>query len=95
MKDLMKIKLMIYYTIIFKSKPTTYVCTGVKEPFEIYDTESECTEYPEKRNEKKPITKFITVSDKLWDKMKDADRVVFEKASDKVLGLVYYAEKRN
>lgn len=79
----------------FKSKPTTYVCTGVKEPFEIYDTESECTEYPEKRNEKKPITKFITVSDKLWDKMKDADRVVFEKASDKVLGLVYYAEKRN
>ena len=38
---------------------------------------------------------LITVSDKLWDKMKDADRVVFEKASDKVLGLVYYAEKRN
>ena len=63
--------------------------------FDVYDIESECTEYPEKRNEKKPITKFITVSDKLWDKMKDADRVVFEKASDKVLGLVYYAEKRN
>ena len=29
----------------FKSKPNSYVCTGVKEPFIINDIEQECTEY--------------------------------------------------
>lgn len=29
----------------FESKPDSYVCTGVKEPFIINDIEQECTEY--------------------------------------------------
>lgn len=29
----------------FKSKPNSYICTGVKEPFVINDIEQECTEY--------------------------------------------------
>ena len=32
----------------WKSSPDTYVCIGVKEPFEISDINTECTEYPEK-----------------------------------------------
>jgi len=34
----------------FKSRPDTYVCTGVKHPFVIEDIDVECTEYPEYRN---------------------------------------------
>lgn len=30
------------------SSPDVYVCTGVKEPFEIYDINQECSEYPER-----------------------------------------------
>ena len=33
------------------SKPEAYICIGVKEPFEIHDINSECTEYPEKNTE--------------------------------------------
>ena len=36
----------------FKSSPSKYVCTGVKNPFVINDINVECTEYPEKRNKK-------------------------------------------
>lgn len=32
----------------FKSKPDSYVCIGVPEPFIIDDINAECTEYPEK-----------------------------------------------
>ena len=32
----------------FKSKPESYVCIGVKEPFIIANINNECTEYPEK-----------------------------------------------
>lgn len=35
----------------FSSKPDTYVCIGVPEPFVIKDIDVECSEYPEKRNE--------------------------------------------
>jgi YgiT-type zinc finger domain-containing protein len=28
-----------------------YECFGVKEPFEIYDVNKECSEYPERRSE--------------------------------------------
>lgn len=35
----------------FRSRPTSYVCTGVKHPFVIENINEECTEYPEK-NEK-------------------------------------------
>lgn len=33
------------------SKPEAYICIGVPEPFEIYDIDRECTEYPEKNVE--------------------------------------------
>lgn len=33
----------------FESKPYSYVCIGVKEPFVVYDVDKECTEYPERR----------------------------------------------
>ena len=36
----------------FKTNPDAYACIGVKEPFVINDIEVDCTEYPEKRNEK-------------------------------------------
>lgn len=36
----------------FKSMPSNYVCTGVKEPFVIDNIYNECTEYPEKRSDK-------------------------------------------
>lgn len=38
----------------FPSKPSAYVCIGVREPFVISDINHECTEYPEKefKNEK-------------------------------------------
>lgn len=32
----------------FKSKPDSYVCIGVQEPFVIDDINHDCTEYPEK-----------------------------------------------
>lgn len=35
----------------FACEPDKYVCIGVKEPFVIEDTNVECTEYPEKREE--------------------------------------------
>ena len=34
----------------FKSKPSDYVCIGVKEPFIIGNINNQCTEYPEHRN---------------------------------------------
>ena len=34
----------------FGYAPDVYVCIGVKEPFMIYDINSECTEYVDKRN---------------------------------------------
>jgi hypothetical protein len=37
----------------FKSRPSEYVCIGVKEPFVIEDIYQECTEYPEKRDNEK------------------------------------------
>ena len=33
----------------WRSSPDVYVCTGVKEPFEINDINQECSEYTEKR----------------------------------------------
>lgn len=34
----------------FDYAPDAYVCTGVKNPFIIYNVEDECTEYLDKRN---------------------------------------------
>ena len=34
----------------FNSKPESYVCIGVKEPFVIENINNECTEYPEKND---------------------------------------------
>ena len=36
------------------SSPDVYVCIGVKEPFEIYDINQECSEYKEKHNTTEP-----------------------------------------
>ena len=44
----------------FQCYPEKYVCIGVKEPFVIEDINVECTEYPEKREEK--ISKTACVS---------------------------------
>lgn len=44
----------------FACEPNKYVCIGVKEPFVIEDTNVECTEYPEKREE--TIGRVVTVS---------------------------------
>ena len=37
----------------FKDRPSDYVCTGVKHPFVIKDINKECTEYPNRKEEKK------------------------------------------
>ena len=39
----------------FRSSPDTYVCIGVKHPFEIKDINVECTEYEEYRNKKHEV----------------------------------------
>lgn len=51
----------------WKSSPDTYVCIGVKEPFEISDINTECTEYPEK-NKSIETTQLI---ERLWKHHED------------------------
>ena len=39
----------------FESRPNSYVCIGVKEPFVIDNINVQCTEYPEKNKKNKNI----------------------------------------
>lgn len=45
----------------FKSQPDKHVCISVKEPFIIENINHECTEYPERRNNEKPVEDGFTV----------------------------------
>lgn len=45
----------------FKSRPNEYICTGVSEPFAIYDINAECTEYKDLKNKKMPTEDLLVI----------------------------------
>ena len=45
----------------FKSRPNSYVCIGVKEPFVIDNINVDCTEYSELKNKKIPSEDFLMI----------------------------------
>lgn len=45
----------------FKSRPNEYVCTGVPEPFVIYDINAECTEYKDLKEKKMPTEDLLVI----------------------------------
>lgn len=55
----------------WESKPEAYICIAVKEPFEIFDINHECTEYPEKNKETstktEPEDKVITLIKDIYE----------------------------
>lgn len=58
-----------------ESKPEAYVCIGVMEPFEIYDINHDCTEYPEKNKETvlktEPEDKSLTLIKDIYELIGD------------------------
>lgn len=46
----------------YKSRPTEWVCTGVKHPFVIEDVDQECIVYPESDTEKNVYQKYLIIT---------------------------------
>lgn len=43
-------------------------------------------------NSAEKCTKFVTISDELFEILKDADRIVLSKESEETYGLIFYAD---
>ena len=71
----------------FKSKPSSYVCTGVKEPFVINNINQVCTEYENKQDNNIGGAE-LTIGIKLngWDNREYLD--VITELQDKIIGTI-------
>lgn len=82
------------------TKEEDYSCTNSKEISvnwsALHDVQKNIVNLPyttePKVSKPKLKTKFVPISDELWNTIKDADRVIFTKGSDSIQGLIFYSE---